>query len=93
MLQRVGIDLEQDEQDWLDHVLARLAAAVVPHEVVCPPVPLPRAHRLEELREALRRAGAKGTHAAVHYAFGLLERTNTFCPTARDSRPTAPGSG
>ena len=71
VLQRVGIDLERDEQDWLDHVLARLAATIVPHEVVCPPVPLPKAHRLEELREALRQAGAQGTHAAVHYAFGL----------------------
>ena len=70
-LQRVGIDLEQNEQDWLDRVLARLAGTVVPHEVVCPPVPLPQAHRLEELREALRRAGAQGTHSAVHYAFGL----------------------
>lgn len=70
-LQRVGIDLERDEQDWLDRALARLAATVVPHEVVCPPVPMDQAHRLEELREALRRAGAQGTHAAVHYAFGL----------------------
>ncbi len=51
---------------WMGDV----AALVIPVEIACPPLPVRDLGRVEALREALRRAGALGTHRSVVYAFG-----------------------
>ncbi|MFN3613795.1 MAG: amidoligase family protein [Rubrimonas sp.] len=51
--------------------LAEASALIVPVEIVCPPIPWDRAHALDRLLAALRRAGAKGARAGILYAFGL----------------------
>jgi len=48
-----------------------IAAAVVPMEVACPPLALDRLARLEDLREALRQAGAQGTEVSPLHALGV----------------------
>lgn len=71
-LEAVGFNMqEQHYRDRVDDVIARVAGTVVPHEVVSPPIPMPEVGRLEELRERLQKAGAKGTRSSVLYAFGL----------------------
>ena len=46
------------------------SSAVVPCEVVCPPIPYEDLHRLDELVAALTESGAEGTGASPLYAFG-----------------------
>lgn len=62
-----GADDADPLMDWIRDV----ASEVVPAEVVCPPIPLTRLEQLEPMVEALRDAGAVGTHGAPYYAFGV----------------------
>jgi hypothetical protein len=68
-LQRLGVEV--DPEAGLDQVLSDLAGIVVPHELVAPPIPWTALGEMDELREGLRRRGARGTHASLLYAFGL----------------------
>ncbi|PTN35322.1 amidoligase family protein [Desulfonatronum sp. SC1] len=70
-LAKVGIDLDaRGDQQTFDAMLARLAAGVVPSEVVAPPIPVMVLEDMDALRDRLRRDGAKGTRTALVYAFG-----------------------
>lgn len=62
-----GADDEDPLMDWIRDV----ASEVVPAEVVCPPISMSRLDQLEPMTEALREAGAVGTHGAPYYAFGV----------------------
>lgn len=71
-LERVGVDvrdspLREPLEDWLE----RVSAAIVPQELVTPPLPLSELPRLEELASDLRALGAKGTRDSLFYAFGV----------------------
>lgn len=61
----------EDGDDPLREFLGDVGATVLPMEIVCPPLALGDAPRLEELRRALRAAGAEGTKASPFYAFGV----------------------
>ncbi len=52
-------------------VLRAGAEAVVPVEVVSPPLPFARLAEVQRLIGELRRAGAKGSGAGLSYAFGM----------------------
>lgn len=52
-------------------VLRTGAEAVVPVEVVSPPLPLPRLACVQDLIGELRRSGALGTKSGLAYAFGM----------------------
>ncbi|MGF1501008.1 MAG: amidoligase family protein [Paracoccaceae bacterium] len=54
-------------RDWFGDA----ASLVVPVEITCPPVPIAEASALETLVDALRAAGAQGTHASIIHAFGM----------------------
>lgn len=71
LLSQMGFDLDDRTLDSLDEQVLRLASAVVPVEVVSPPLPVAEAGQIESLREALRRRLAQGTRAGLVYAFGL----------------------
>ncbi|GHA13251.1 hypothetical protein GCM10008090_23720 [Arenicella chitinivorans] len=58
------------EKTYIETV-SRLAGNLVPWEIVTPPLPLDDYHRLYPLVADLRAAGARGTRAAMHYAFGV----------------------
>lgn len=58
------------EKTYIETV-SRLAGNLVPWEIVTPPLPLSDYHRLYPLVSDLRDAGARGTRAAMHYAFGV----------------------
>jgi len=51
-------------------VLGDIGSAVIPCEIVCPPIPIEELQRLDGLLEALRRLGALGTEVSPLYAFG-----------------------
>ncbi|MFU8817041.1 MAG: amidoligase family protein [Pseudomonadales bacterium] len=55
----------------MEEVLAAGSQAIVPMEVVSPPLPLDRLHEVERLIARLRRAGARGTRDGLVFAFGL----------------------
>lgn len=77
-LAKVGIDLDaMGDQQAFDAMLARLAANVVPSEVVAPPIPVMALEEMDALRDRLRRDGAKGTRAALVYAFGAQFNVET----------------
>jgi hypothetical protein len=58
------------EKTYIETV-SRLAGNLVPWEIVTPPLPLSEYHQLYPLVADLRDAGARGTRAAMHYAFGV----------------------
>jgi hypothetical protein len=74
---RVEIDMslahrlmETEAERVLRDVVVDLSSAVVPVEVVCPPIAWNEAHALDDLRDLLQRMGAEGTGEGLLYAFG-----------------------
>ncbi|AHE99454.1 hypothetical protein THITH_15525 [Thioalkalivibrio paradoxus ARh 1] len=70
-LKRLGIELDDRDSAALERWLAGAAGRIVPHEIVAPPVPLAALGRIDRMRSTLQRRGARGTQAALLYAFGL----------------------
>ncbi len=71
-LSRIGIELEGGPvRDNLERLLSQVTGLVVPHELVCPPVPLAALPRIDAIRARLHDAGARGTESSALYAFGL----------------------
>lgn len=68
--QRAGGVLGQLDEA-AEEILAAGSQAVVPMEVVSPPLPLARLHELEALIVRLRNAGARGTRDGLAFAFGM----------------------
>lgn len=68
-------DPESDLAAFIDEAAESLvragAEAVVPVEVVSPPLPMERLAEVQSLIARLRHAGARGTGAGISYAFGL----------------------
>ncbi|MBB3189981.1 amidoligase family protein [Halomonas cerina] len=52
-------------------LIGDVVTGLVPTEIVCPPVPWDELGELDQLFEALRQHGAKGTEASLLYGFGL----------------------
>lgn len=70
-LQRLGIELDDQDSAALDKWLADAAGRLVPHEIVAPPVPITILPRLDRVRAGLQQQGAQGTQSSLLYAFGL----------------------
>jgi len=69
---QLGIDMDEESiRKSIEDVVDKLAMAVVPLEIVMPPVPISQLHRLEELRAELQKNRAKGTHTSLVHAFGM----------------------
>ena len=69
-----ALDTGADTDNVDDPVMkwvTRLAGAVVPIEIVCPPIPIEELNVLDPMVKALRSAGALGTGHTILYAFGL----------------------
>ena len=64
--------------DWTV-ALRDLATAIVPLELVCPPIPIRQLHELDRLTDALRNGGAKGTATSPVAAYGV--HINTEIPS------------
>lgn len=62
--------LSRIEDEWIEQ-LGRTAAAVVPVEVVCPPIAVTNLDVLDPMIEALRGAGAVGTDESLLAAYGV----------------------
>lgn len=62
----LGTEAERKVRD----AVVDLSSAVVPVEIVCPPLAWDVAHRLDDLRALLQRMGAEGTRDGLLYAFG-----------------------
>lgn len=62
---------ETDFSRAIRDAVAQASSAVIPTEIVCPPIAWDRAHALDSLCAALRAGGARGTRAHPFYAFGL----------------------
>lgn len=58
------------EKSYIETV-SSVASALVPWEVVSPPIQFANLEKLFPLVEQLREAGAKGTRDQLHYAFGV----------------------
>lgn len=72
-LENLGITMEDDYKfrDAIDKLLKEVAESVVPYEVATPPIYFEELKQIEDLKNALREAGAKGTEDSIIYAFGL----------------------
>lgn len=57
-------------QDTFQGVLGDIGSAIIPCEIVCPPIALKDLGRLDGLLAELRRVGAHGTDVSPLYAFG-----------------------
>lgn len=57
-------------QDAFHGVLGDIGSAIIPCEIVCPPIQIGDLHRLDDLLAELRRVGAHGTDMSPLYAFG-----------------------
>lgn len=71
LLDFMGVELAPDSLRQAEDALARLAAALIPHEIASPPLLMTEAHQMEQLRARLQASQALGTKAALYYAFGL----------------------
>ena len=72
LLKTVGFDLESyKEKDAVEDSLKGIASAVVPFEIITPPIPLSSMKMLNKLVDKLREHKAKGTGSSFIYAFGL----------------------
>lgn len=70
-LRAIGIDPQTTDTQWLENALLGTFATLVPIEIVTPPIPIDQLDRLDELRQRLHDARAKGTRASILYAFGF----------------------
>jgi len=69
---KLGIRLTEDSiRKSIEDVIDKMARSVVPLEIVMPPLPINELSTLEELRKALQKNKAKGTHASLVHAFGM----------------------
>lgn len=87
---KLGKDVARDRaaqhdaqaKDWSDDTLMEwvtdIARQVVPVEIVCPPIPWDKLHKLDAITKPLRDAGAVGTEDSFIYAFGV--HINTELP-------------
>ena len=83
-LKIIGVDLDRLQiGEEIDSLISRMAATVVPHEIVLPPIPLPDIPTVELLKNSMRKARALGTNASVIYAFSL--QINPEIPSAQPS--------
>lgn len=71
VFEQLGFELNEGSQKSLEDIVDRLAMAVVPLEVVMPPVPIQQLDQMERLRQALQENKAEGTHASLVHAFGM----------------------
>lgn len=60
-----------DFQMGIRRLYGDVSSAIVPCEIVCPPVGFSEIPRLDALVEKLKRAGAEGTRSNPFYAFGV----------------------
>jgi len=70
-LRAVGIDPETTNTEWLEIALLDTFSTLVPIEIGTPPIPIDQLEKLDELRQRLHEARAKGTRASILYAFGF----------------------
>lgn len=71
-LKKIGVDVDRLQiGEEVETFISKIAATVVPHEIILPPIPLTEISVVEMLKEALRRAKARGTKASLVYAFSL----------------------
>jgi len=71
-LKNVGVDLDAEPGfGKAEDLVLRVVREFVPFEVVAPPVAWSQLGELEPLWRRLRELGARGTHAAWRYGFGL----------------------
>lgn len=70
-LQRLANEQGEHANDeaWLDS-LSQVASFLVPVEVICPPIAINALAPLNDLVDALRKAGAKGTDESIIAAYG-----------------------
>ncbi len=69
---KIGCDLDRmDIADNIENALFKMAATLVPHEIVLPPIPVTEIAIVETLKEKLRQLKAKGTKVSIVYAFSL----------------------
>src|SRR5688572_3992751 len=70
-LRAIGIDPERTNTHWLETALLDTFSTLVPIEIGTPPIPINQLDRLDDLRQRLHEARARGTRASILYAFGF----------------------
>jgi hypothetical protein len=70
-LRAIGIDPAKTNTEWLEIALLDTFSTLVPIEIATPPIPIDQLDRLDELRQRLHEARARGTRASILYAFGF----------------------
>ncbi len=65
---------DDDFKNFLENIeefVANVSSIVVPYEISTPPLGLDELSIIEEIKDVLKNAGAKGTDASIFYAFGF----------------------
>jgi hypothetical protein len=70
-LEHLGVEPDSPTAQFVENSVLRVAAEVVPVEIVSPPIPWPELSGLDPLWAALQDAGAEDTRASLLYAFGM----------------------
>jgi len=70
-LRALGYDPDQRDMTWLETKILDAASLLVPIEIAAPPIVIDQLDPLDDLRQRLLDAGAKGTRRSVLYAFGM----------------------
>jgi hypothetical protein len=82
-LRALGYDPDQRNMTWLESKILDAASLLVPIEIAAPPIAIDQLDPLDDLRQRLLEAGAKGTRRSVLYAFGM--HINPEVPDPRDA--------
>lgn len=71
-LQQAGIDIDKlDLRAPVENLIKSAAAALVPNEIVSPPIPLDAMALVDDIRAGLVECEAHGTQAFILYGFGV----------------------
>ncbi len=70
-INKLGITIDENEEQLLDNAMYDLSKIAVPFELVTPPIPIDRIPELSTLNEELFKMQAKGTRASFLYGFGM----------------------
>jgi hypothetical protein len=70
-LRAIGMEPDQLDLQWLERALLGTFSTIVPIEIAAPPIPITDLAALDDLRQRLLDAKAKGTRASILYAFGM----------------------
>jgi hypothetical protein len=70
-LEKLNIQLDDNQQESIEKILLEMASVAVPMELVTPPILVTQLNEVEKLENILKTHRAKGTRASLFFGFGM----------------------